>query len=345
MRLAIRLILIVLATAAAVAPTPAGLVERLYSNGVYAQVQPVVTGVTNRLPVAVLDVGVGILLIWLLLVMVRAYRRRGMVAAGLRALGWLLTTGAVIYLLFLASWGLNYRRVSLASRLDFDRARITQPAALALAARAIERLNAGHAKAHASPFDPGRLYPALEEVQRLLGRPRPALMAQPKLSVFQVYFRHAGIDGMTVPVLLEVIMNPDLLPIEVPTTLAHEQAHIAGYAHESEANFLSWVACVRSGDPVAEYSAWFDAYLLAVSAVPRDARGGLPRLDDGPREDLKAIAARQARASPRVRSAARGVYDSYLRANRIEEGIENYGVVLQLLLGTAFESDWTPKMR
>ena len=60
---------------------------------------------------------------------------------------------------------------------------------------------------------------------------------------------------MTVPVFLEIILNPDLLPVEQPSVLAHEWAHLGGYADESEANFIAWIACVRSGDPAAQYSA------------------------------------------------------------------------------------------
>lgn len=341
----LRLALLLAAFVAAIVPTPAGVVERFYSHGVYAQVQPIITATSNRVPLAVLDLAVAILLIWLLVSVLRAYRRRGAGAASVRAFAFLLTAGAMVYLLFLASWGLNYRRVPLEARLDFERSRITPAAAVALASTAVERVNEGHAAAHASSLDIERLQSSVHEVQRLLGRPRTAAVARPKPSLLQHYFRFAAIDGMTVPIFLEVILNPDLLPVELPTTFAHEQAHIAGYADESEANFLAWVACVRSGDPVAQYSAWLDAYLVAVNAIPRDVRATLPRLDEGPREDLKAIAARYARASPRVREAARGVYDSYLKANRIEEGIDNYGVVLQLLLGTTFESDWTPRMR
>ena len=36
-------------------------------------------------------------------------------------------------------------------------------------------------------------------------------------------------------------------------------------------------------------------------------------------------------------------YDSYLKANRIEEGIANYDLVLQLMLGTTLGSQWTPR--
>jgi hypothetical protein len=43
-----------------------------------------------------------------------------------------------------------------------------------------------------------------------------------------------------------------------------------------------------------------------------------------------------------VRRAARDVYDGYLKANRVAEGIGSYDAVLRLMLGTRFNSDWTP---
>ena len=41
----------------------------------------------------------------------------------------------------------------------------------------------------------------------------------------------------------------------------------------------------------------------------------------------------------------RGAYDTYLRANRIEEGIANYNAVVRLMLGTSLDADWNPRLR
>ena len=80
-----------------------------------------------------------------------------------------------------------------------------------------------------------------------------------------------------------------------------------------------------------------------LAAATRDTRATLPPLGDGPRRDLNAIAARYGRSSPVLRKAARDVYDSYLKATRIEEGIANYDSVLQLMLGTTLGGDWGQK--
>ena len=58
------------------------------------------------------------------------------------------------------------------------------------------------------------------------------------------------------------------------------------------------------------------------------------RLSGGVREDLRAMAARYETSTPIVRDAARDVYDSYLRANRVREGIASYSGIVRLMLGT-----------
>jgi hypothetical protein len=325
---------VALALATAFAPVPPEWVERVYSRSIYLSFQPYLTAASNRIPIALLDVGVALILGWLVATFVRDWRTRGAGRTAARSAVRLLVTVSVVYVLFVASWGLNYRRVPLEAKVAFDRSRVTQVAAVKLAATAVERLNVGHQAAHASTFRPDVLEDAFVQAQAVVGPRVTSTNGRPKRSLAGLYFRYSAVDGMTVPVFLEIILNPDLLPVERPSVLAHEWAHLAGYADESEATFVGWIAGVRSDDPVARYSAWLDAYGLAVNALPRAARGSIPPLDDGPGNDLRAIAERYARSSATVRRAARGVYDSYLKANRIDEGIQNYEQALQLILGT-----------
>ncbi|MDQ3418533.1 MAG: DUF3810 domain-containing protein [Acidobacteriota bacterium] len=341
----LRRLLWVLALAAALVPLPQAFVERVYWRTFYLKIQPGLTSLSNLLPVALLDIAILLLLGVMGTVFIRGKRRGGWATALTSTLGWLLTTTAVIYLLFLVTWGFNYRRVPMEAKLDFDLSRVSREAAVRLAGEATARLNAGYAPAHAQPLRAEALVSAFVDAQWIVGRTFTLTTGTPKKSLFGFYFRKAAVDGMTVPVFLEIILNPDLLPVERPSVLVHEWAHLAGYADESEANFIAFITGVRSGDPVAQYSAWLDVYRLSVNALPRQVRASLPRLADGPRADLAAIAARYERTSPVVRTAARGVYDSYLRANRIDEGIANYDAVLKLMLGTTFDAEWRPGLR
>jgi hypothetical protein len=67
-------------------------------------------------------------------------------------------------------------------------------------------------------------------------------------------------------------------------------------------------------------------------------------LGPGPQQDIEAINARMRRSKPVVRRAAREVYDSYLKANRVEEGIDSYEAVVRLVLGTTFDEGWAPTL-
>ena len=335
---------VVTALAAALVPLNAEKVERWYSTGVYPRLQAVITPVSNRFPVALLDISVATGIIVGAWVLSRRIWRTGVGRGLLRSAGSVVTAGAVGYLLFLLVWGLNYRRVPLERKLDWDSSRVTRSAAVTIANTAALSMNGGFVAAHAREWDIRALEQSFAQAQRALGAAETAVPGLPKRSLLTQYFRHAAIDGMTNPFFLEIILNTELLEVERPYVIAHEWAHLAGYADESEANFVAWLTCLR-GDPLARYSGWLAAYAHATRSLPREVRSELTPLAAGPQEDLRAIARRHETSSPAVRKAAQGVYDGYLRANRVEEGIDSYDAVLRLMLGTRFGPQWTPRVR
>jgi hypothetical protein len=339
------ILVVMAAAAAALVPLPAAEVERWYSRGVYAQVQPALTGASSLVPIAIFDVALIALLVLLIAPAVRRWRSSG----AWRALGgfaWrVIVTSAVVYLVFLLCWGLNYQRVQLESRVDYSAERVTPDAAVAFAREALRQVNALAAVSRAPTRDED-LNEAFARAQQVLGDPAPTRVAAPKRSLLTWYFRQSGIDGMTVPWFLEVIVNPDVLPMERPFTVAHEWAHLAGYAHETDANFVAWLTCVGASDPMARYSGWLTAYTRASRAVPREERRALRNaLHPVAVSDLVAINERLSRANPVVSRAATRVYDRYLRASGIEEGIASYGAVFRLMVGTTFDAEWRPRLR
>ena len=336
--------LVLVAIICAVAPIPPELVERLYSSTWYLDVQSVLTVASNQFPIALLDVAVGCLIVAAAVLARSRIRllgfRRAFVVNVLTA----AKAAAIVYLLFLALWGLNYRRIPLEQKLDYDRARLTSEAAIAFANTAATAINGGYAAAHASAPDVAALERSFADAQIALGATRLAVTGIPKRSLLTHYFRRAAIDGMTDPFFLEIIINTDVLEFERPFVLAHEWAHLAGYANEAEANFVAWATCVR-GDAPARYSGWLAAYQHTLNALSRPDRRRVKPLDAGPLQDLRAMAVRYDRSSPVVRQAARGLYDDYLRANRVAEGIASYDAVVRLLVGTRFKDGWIPRRR
>ena len=128
--------------------------------------------------------------------------------------------------------------------------------------------------------------------------------------------------------------------------VAHEWSHLAGFADESEANFIGWLTCVH-GTSGAQYSGWLFLYNEIVRGLETDAQTAvMARLDPGPREDLRAIADRVRRhMNPTVSAAGWQIYDRYLRANRVAAGTASYADVVRLMLGTKFDAAWRPLLK
>jgi hypothetical protein len=187
---------------------------------------------------------------------------------------------------------------------------------------------------------------AFSSVLGRLSDATPAVPGRMKSSILGPYFRWSSVDGMINPFGLEAIANPDLLPFEVPFVAAHEWAHLAGYADESEASFVGFLTCIRAAAPAA-YSGWLFLYWQINSEVGSDDRRRLTAmLGEGPRRDVAAIIERMRKGQvPLLRDAGWRVYDQYLKANRVEEGVRSYGLVLTLLARTRFEDGWIPVRR
>jgi hypothetical protein len=335
----VRILLIAAAVAGAFVPLPPRVVEHVYSTGVYALLQPLVTSASNATPIALLDVTIlAVIAVWLALA-VRDVARgggwRGAADVAVRSLVW--CAGA--YLLFLAAWGLNYRRVRLMDRLPFDASAVNEPSAVRLASIAVHRVNGLYATAHEDGWltphaiDPS-LAGAFERARGELGLPRSFVVGRPKASWLDPYFTRTGVDGMTDPLWLETLVATDLLPFERPMVVAHEWSHLAGIADEGEANFAGWLTCVR-GSIADQYSGWLFLYgELARALPPRERESLASVLAVGPRGDLAAVRDRVTRhLNPRVSAAGWRVYDSYLKANRVDAGTASYAEVIRLALG------------
>lgn len=343
-----------LAVVCAFIPMSPWTIERMFSTGIYPPVQQRLTWFSNLAPFALFDVltlAAALVLMTTLVRGIRRARRERRWMALLPMLARIATAAAAAYLIFLGAWGFNYRRVPMTDRLVLQHDAPDAEAVLRLGLQAATELNALHGPAHAggwseTPLGDRQLREAYASVQGWLSDAPGALPGRLKATIYGPYFRWTSIDGMVNPFALEVMANPDLLPFERPFVIAHEWAHLAGYAHEAEASFVGWLTCLR-GDLGARYSGWLFLFWQINGDVGREARTELwDALDEGPRGDIEAVTDRIRRGQlPALRTASWRVYDRYLRANRVEEGIRSYGAVVTLILRARFDEGWVPVRR
>jgi len=341
-RSALQLLIVLLAAAAALVPVPATFVERYYSRGFYPRLQAHLTAWSNGSGISLFDVLIIFVVGALLIAWVRwvshGVRGRSIwpIARGIAATA---VTAAVIYLWFVIAWGFNYARVPLETVVGYRESRVTPAALAGLAERATTEVNRTYAAGHAAGFPaaneiPPALVNAFHAVEEKLGRPRGITPSRPKKTMLAPFFRASGVDGMHAPFLLETLLNPDLTPPERPAVLAHEWAHLAGYAPEDDASFVGLLAALRA-DPGSQYSAWLALFDDSVGLLPRaDQRPLVTRLESGPTADRRAIAARLQARNAAVTRASWETYDRYLKSQGVREGIQSYSRVVQLLLGS-----------
>jgi len=327
----------------ALSPVPPWVIDEFYSRDMYPWLQTWLTTATNLLPIAVLDV---LLIGGLVLVVIRVRhlwqlaRHRSVIDALWEATRRVIRLAAALTLLFLWTWGCNYRRLPLETALAGNEA--ATPTAESLA-NAVADANGLAARLRPSVVSESPSYDELASVLRepmnralaLLNRPALGAPGRPKFSLaLTPYFTAAGINGMVNPLALEAIVHPDLLPFERAFVLAHEWGHLAGQADEAEASAVGWLACMN-GTPATAYSASLYLIMEAVAALPPDERrAAMGRVHPDVRADLAKIAERMQKQRPAVRQAATRAYDEFLKANRVEDGTASYGRALELILAS-----------
>ncbi len=323
-------------------PVPPEIVETFYSQDMYPWLQNILTGATNFLPFAAVDMIVVVLGLAVLFRIRRLYyvaRQRGVFDAIWEMFRRVVRTVAIIMVLFFWAWGFNYRRQPLETQLP--KGTVNRPTiealqgaivdANALAGRLRTQVMAGPALSYDQVAD--RLFVPLNAALKHVGRPPLSREGHPKYSLMLTpFFTSAGITGMLNPLALETIVHPDLLPFERPFVLAHEWAHLSGHADEAEASAIGWLACMRGGAELA-YSGTVYLIDTASGAMPADLRKeALKKLDAGVAQDLDAVMLRRASARADVSRTTMRVYDEYLKVNNVTDGGASYRRALSLIL-------------
>jgi hypothetical protein len=328
----------IVATAFVLVPLPAWLIDTVYSRAIYPTLQSWITGLTNLVPFSLLDLLIltaVFLFLWRVGRLVGAIKTHGVLRMAWEGTRRLLRVTSILVIVFMITWGLNYRRLPLRSGQPTPPKPTTEQllAAMAdvnvLAARLRDSRQVDMSYEAVADQLREPMNTALMQVDgnpmNALGRPKFSFMLTP-------FFTWTGVDGMIDPLALESIVHPDLLPFERPYALAHEWAHLSGLADEAEASAVGWLACMN-GPPHLAYSA--SLYLLREvgAALPDEMRAdAFSRLDAGVRSDLVAIAQRLLQEQPTVQRAAYQIYDEYLKANRVPDGAASYARALSIVL-------------
>ncbi len=158
----------------------------------------------------------------------------------------------------------------------------------------------------------------------------------PKALTFSEAFSAMDFTGFFFPFTGETNLNVHCPAAFLPSTIVHELAHRRGIASEQECNFLAVVGSIASDDPVYQYSGWLMGYVHVGNALYRAAperwkeiRLGLP---EEVQQDLRYNNAYWAAWEGPINDAASKAYDSFLKNYGDEDGVQSYGMVVDMLI-------------
>ncbi|MDD6488837.1 MAG: DUF3810 domain-containing protein [Clostridia bacterium] len=147
---------------------------------------------------------------------------------------------------------------------------------------------------------------------------------------------YANITGVFFPFTFEANVNTDIPDYSIPSTMCHELTHLRGFMREDEANFVSFLACIKSNSADFQYSGYMLGYIYASNALyseNRDKCNSLSEyISDGVLRDLNNNSEYWRQFETPVAQVASNINDSYLKSNSQIDGIKSYGRMVDLLI-------------
>ena len=142
--------------------------------------------------------------------------------------------------------------------------------------------------------------------------------------------------GIYSPFTVEANYNWQMTGYNIPHTLCHELSHLRGFMREDEANFIGYLACIRSQETFFQYSGYLMGWVHAGNALAAQDWDSYMELHSklSPQavEDLQANNRYWDRYDSKVAEVANQINDTYLKLNDQEDGVKSYGRVVDLML-------------
>ncbi|HUW61435.1 MAG TPA: DUF3810 domain-containing protein [Candidatus Bathyarchaeia archaeon] len=361
-RLVVMLAGVIMVALAQVLDATPRVVDAVYSEGVGPWIGLTLARLSNLAPFSLVEVVAGLLVLCygvavaasLYHVARRRRRLANALACGLLRTG---TAAALIIAFFYAGWGFSFSRPKMIARLgwqSFLTAKANDELADELAAICEGLVQAANndymrtfnAKDAGVPSDPplamAELDAAIEEGYRRLtvelnlkhhfaiprGRIKPVAASSllSRLLIMGFYSPWTG----------ESQYNTQMPGCNLPQVVAHEKAHQRCITSEDEANFFGILACVLSDVPYVRYSGYLAAQQQLLNELhgldPDCAHEIAEKRHPGVQRDREASRNFVMKHRGILSQASRAMNDTYLKANRVKEGVLSYDMDTQLII-------------
>lgn len=174
---------------------------------------------------------------------------------------------------------------------------------------------------------------ALNEDYPFLGE--AAVSAKPVF--FSELLSILNLTGFYFPYTAEANVNANIPYTELPFTMCHELAHTRGFMREDEANFIGYIACLKSSNATVQYSGLYIALINCMNTLAIADPQAFYQLRQTYSAKLEGDIIEtgeywnQYFDTPAADLSSK-VNDAYLKANDTSDGIKSYNRMVDLIM-------------
>lgn len=316
-------------------------IEKYYSNGFYKFTSNLSRKLLGNIGFSVGDIIYGIVIGYLIF---RIIKNRKNITFKSSIIG-ILNGISVFYFLFHLLWGMNYYRVPLNEKMNLSY-EYSYETLLDFTDKMIEKSNALHLQITGNdslkvvnPYSNDEIYQKAPNGYDNLSAKYPEFTYNNhcvKNSLISLPLTYMGFGGYMNPFTGEAQVNRLLPKYTFPTTALHEMSHQIGYASESEANFIGYLASVNSDDLYFRYSGTVFALRYCLRNIgkmnPQILSAYLSKVNYGILLNFEESIQFWESCRTPIEKFFEVFYDNFLKANSQEEGLESYSKFVGLLI-------------
>ena len=311
--------------------------EIIYSRSVFPYIRQLLDMTVARFSFPTFYLFLAGVFLVLILFIFRLIEKKGWKSKSIYSIRSLGNFLGIMVVFFHFLWGFNYQRIPIIQQLSLLPMPLSQEQLYQEIQHTQNTLNAIRSQItkDTAAIEETIPYAELERVVRKeikAGLPLLGLnnIGQPRTKEFlpSGFLRRMGILGIYFPFTGESYIDPTLHELEKPFTVAHEMTHSFGITNEGEANFVSWVICTRSENPLLQYAANFQLLRYQLNDLYRIKREYYWQVFDsmapGLRNDLVSIIQNSQEIKPISQAISRRSNDLFLKSQGVEAGVKSY---------------------
>ena len=318
-------------------------IEGFYSNGIYTSISNFSRVLYGLIPFSVGDLCYLFAIVFLIIgyIKIRKISKFSWKDRFLKILSYF----SIFYFSFNILWGLNYYRVPLFEKLKIEK-EYSNEDLLIFTKKLIAKTNSIHSQITKNnslkvvfPYSQEQVFEMNLNGYQSLSKQIPSLNYKHpsiKKSLFSLPLSYMGFSGYLNPFTNEAQVNDKIPMYNFPTTLTHEMAHQLGYASESEANFIGFLASINNENIYFQYSGYNHALHYCLSNWKFNDEVQFKKLlktvHPGIIKNYKESEDFWNKYESFVEKGFHLFYDRFLKMNQQKDGIDGYSRFVDLLV-------------